>query len=339
MKAAHHTGGSDAPATFGTREGSATFDAQAGVVTQNKDKTTMAKEMLTRNPAELRPHPLFAKTHHPMMAKDSAEWASLVQSVKENGVYQAVIITEDGEIVDGRHRAAAAVEAGIAEVRVEVVEGWQAPLIIAETLVQRRHFNKSARAYLVAPFAEEATAAGKKARNANLRQNSPNVQKLDVREEGATNTLESFADRMGISREYLVKARDVHARLEKISQKVMVTHPVSGERMTVRERVEDILFNEQGGFQPVLAMLGYLAAGNKAEGQELKDKRAQYGRLAAQKFNALSANFRTWDTCDAVEKEVLYQAIPKEVVQWPLDVAQRLYTALSARRGEWMGKD
>lgn len=341
MKAAHHTGGRNAPATFGTRAGSATFDAQAGVVTQNKDKTTMAKEMLTRNPAELRPHPLFAKTHHPMMAKDSAAWAALVESVRENGVIETVKITSDNLIVDGRHRSAAAVEAGLEEIAVEVVDHAQAPIIIANTLMHRRHYNKSARAYLLAPFCDEVTAAAKRARalkvSANLRQNSRSTEPIGSSEEGSTSTMESFARQMGISVDLLRQGRDVFNRLEKVGTRPMV-HAETKEKMTVRERVEQMLFEDGLGFQPVLAMLGYLAAGNTPDGQKLKDKRAEYGRLAGEKFKLLTDNFANWERTDAVERQVVYEALPKYIPAWPLDVCQRLYTELSKRREEWAGK-
>lgn len=294
-----------------------------------------------RDPAKLKPHPLFEKTHHPMMPKDSPQWAALVESVRDHGVLEEVMVTSDGLVVDGRHRVAAAVEAELKEIRVTVVDGAAAPMIIASTLIHRRHYSKSARAYLVAPFAEEAVEASERLRrakvSANLLQNSRPAQKLGSSEEGSATPLQKFSQELGIGLEYLRHGRDVHARLEKVG-KIIVEHPDTKEKMTVRERVEDLLFNEATSFQPVLAMLGYLAAGNIPEGQKLKDQRAEYGRLAKEKLKSLTANFRTWDTCNAVEKEELYQAIPKEVPQWPLDVAQRLYTELSKRRDEWMGK-
>lgn len=160
-----------------------------------------------KNPNDLGLHPLL-KTQ-PWMCE--AEMESLRASVRENGVLQDLFITNDGDVVDGRHRWKAARLEHVKEVPCQIVPEEQVASIVLATILERRHYTKSARAYLSLPLLEKAVSEGIAKRAAigktNIRhQKTDSVGLLT----GATTKKGSdeLAERLGISVDMLQLARN-----------------------------------------------------------------------------------------------------------------------------------
>lgn len=158
---------------------------------------------VTKNPAELGVHPLL-KTQ-PWMSEDDMN--RLVESVREHGVLQDIFITEGDEVVDGRHRWKAACLAGKSEITCQVVPEDQISSIILATILDRRHYTKSARAYLSLPLLEKAVSEGIQRRAEQLRVGSKSPKSDSVTFRGKPGS-EELADRLGISVDMMKLARN-----------------------------------------------------------------------------------------------------------------------------------
>lgn len=121
---------------------------------------------------ELRPHPLLErvamlpavverqrklakttgkdrKAHADKAEELTSEWFAFVDDVAAHGVLEPLKVTADGLlVVDGRHRLAAARQAGLAEVPAILVQDKDAQAIILSAVCARRHFSKGALAYI-----------------------------------------------------------------------------------------------------------------------------------------------------------------------------------------------
>lgn len=86
-----------------------------------------------------------------------AEFAELVADIAEHGQRDAVVMTPDGQLLDGRNRWRACAAAGITPVsRVESGEPWA---YVISTNVHRRHLNESQRAMIGAKIAQRGQGA------------------------------------------------------------------------------------------------------------------------------------------------------------------------------------
>jgi hypothetical protein len=184
-------------------------------------------ETILRNPNDLGLHPLL-KTQ-PWMAPIELE--ALVADIREQGVLQALFITEDDEVVDGRHRWKAARIAG-KQVPCIVVPKDQVAAIILATILARRHYTKSARAYLALPLLEKAVAesVAKKASNLRKGAKSPENRLNRLSEKKGSDEL---AEKLGISLDMLQLARNTErlfSQSDNLIEKWLFDHPAEKTR-------------------------------------------------------------------------------------------------------------
>ena len=168
----------------------------------------------TRDPNELTIHPALKNV--PEWDKDDADFHALIESVREQGITHPLIIDESGRVLDLDSRALwrAAKRLQLAEVPVRVCADADAAGQIVAGLIQRRHFTKGARAYLVQPLLKEAFESSRRKRWENLKigekpNDLPKVPSGDFRE-GGPRTVEDFAERLGLERKLLFAAANVH---------------------------------------------------------------------------------------------------------------------------------
>ena len=121
--------------------------------------------MTTTLTSSLTIHPAAAMIHMP--AEDHADSLAMVRSVSELGILTALKVCK-GRIVDGRLRQRGALGAGLAAVPFEEVPEEDVASIIVHSLLARRHYTKSALAYLGYPIMENALAESRRRRVANL---------------------------------------------------------------------------------------------------------------------------------------------------------------------------
>lgn len=106
-------------------------------------------------PADVPVHP--AAELFPLMT--GTDFAELVKDVHSNGLLQPIVRTQGGQILDGRNRYRACVQAGVEPTYAEHAgEPWR---YVISTNLHRRHLTDSQRATIAAKIAERAV--GKRA--------------------------------------------------------------------------------------------------------------------------------------------------------------------------------
>ena len=83
---------------------------------------------------------------------------------RESGVLPPILVTPDGQIVDGRHRFWFAQKEELEEAPCVEVTEEEVPMVILQGLAGRNHVTKGQRAYLAAPRLEQAFEAAQQRR-------------------------------------------------------------------------------------------------------------------------------------------------------------------------------
>jgi len=150
-------------------------------------------------------HPLAEKM--PLPAKDDPARCAIIASICDIGVLEPIKICK-GRVVDGRIRLHGATAAGLVVVPVQEVEEKDVNSIILQTLLARRHYTKSALAYLSVPILEEALVEIRKRHLENLKINA----KLPGARLPLGDTAEEIAESLGVSRRLVFMAKEIHKR-------------------------------------------------------------------------------------------------------------------------------
>jgi 16S rRNA G966 N2-methylase RsmD len=91
---------------------------------------------------------------------DGDEFTALVQDIRENGLIEPVWLTPDGALLDGRNRAAACKETGVA-LRTRVYEGDDPIGFVVSLNVKRRHLSVGQQAMLALQVIDAYEAEGR----------------------------------------------------------------------------------------------------------------------------------------------------------------------------------
>jgi len=155
---------------------------------------------------------------------------ALCDDVKENGVREPLKVyipsepRSDGKVavvVDGRHRQRASKRMQLPAVPCIVVDEQQAAGIIIATLLHRRHYSKSALAYLAFPFLKTAYDEANARRLGNLKRGmSPANSAAKV-----FTTVGQLADQLGISERMFQYAAQVNEIFENDSEYKKIMEP------------------------------------------------------------------------------------------------------------------
>jgi N6-adenosine-specific RNA methylase IME4/ParB-like chromosome segregation protein Spo0J len=124
----------------------------------------------SRAPAELKPHP-EADLVPPMSERD---YAALRASIEQRGLQTPIEIDPSGTVLDGHQRLRAALELGLAEVPVRLVEPEDQVEYLVEAAIRRRQLSASQLAALAVELDDywESLAAGRSRQRANLAQST-----------------------------------------------------------------------------------------------------------------------------------------------------------------------
>ena len=94
---------------------------------------------MKRKTTELKPHPKLK--HFPMLPED--KFAALVVSIRKEGMLKAIVVTSEGEIIDGRNRWKAAKEIALEMVPVEVRDDVDPVTYAIESAATGRQLTKT----------------------------------------------------------------------------------------------------------------------------------------------------------------------------------------------------
>jgi hypothetical protein len=246
----------------------------------------------------------------PLPAENDPASRAIVASICDLGRILEPLKVCKGRVVDGRIRLRGAIAAGLEAVPVDEVPEEDVTSIILHSLTARRHFTKSALAYIGFPIMEAALAESRRRRLENLKsaQNgvsasaTSNVRSAYVQ----GNTADELAAQIGIGRELFFFAKSIH---KKFSQ----------SPKAIRDQWEPkILSGEMGLGQVQQALAGKLAA---MDGQTTPKGDAQ--KLLFDLFSKATVRFGRWSILDSTQRQVAVEkfrteflpALPEQLIE------------------------
>ncbi|MFO1458242.1 MAG: ParB N-terminal domain-containing protein [Verrucomicrobiota bacterium] len=263
--------------------------------------------------------PLEGLTIHPAIKSDprldnkDPRYVAMQNAWRESGVLPPILVTPDGQIVDGRHRFWFAQKEELEEAPCVEVTEEEVPMVILQGLAGRNHVTKGQRAYLAAPRLEQAFEAAQQ-RRIQVLQTAGKV-KLPV-----IPTVEELAERLGIGRDLLFQARKIHAAFadEKTGKAF---------RKEWEPRILDA--EEPVGLGAVLQGIG----GAKAtKGKDKKPARNSALNNFLANWKNLTRPAAHWTKWTEIEREQVDQGIRTAVAKLPPEVLAVITAAVRAAR-------
>jgi hypothetical protein len=205
----------------------------------------MGRPIEMRKVGDLAVHPKVALT--PELPEDASEWAAIMGMTEERGeILTPLFITPGDEVLDGRHRLKAARKCKLAAVPCLVIEDEDDQArIILDSICARRHYSKSARAYLSLPLIEEAVAEGARRRLNGLKKGGKSPSPDSIGSRGKNGSAE-LAAKLGISADYITLARNTAEAFKVADQfldKWLLAHPTEAKRWD-DHRAAGLSFNQ-----------------------------------------------------------------------------------------------
>lgn len=275
----------------------------------------MTTHVMTKDPAELRVHPLKKQLpKSPEWQKGGASFNALCDDVADRGVDQPLIIDAQNFILDGELRWLAAKQAQLAEVPVVVREG-NAAAVILTSITQRRHLTKGALAYGVFPVMAPAFDEAKQRHLAALKTGkNPSFSRSTLSVLRAA-TVEEMAERLGFSRVLFFQAQKLH--------------DVFTKRPDLRSQFEPKIMSGEEALGACLAGI----AGQDATKGKRKNESEQLELFSAG-FNTLRTRFTYWQRFSSEAKEQARTVIEETVSSMPMDLREEFERALrKAKKG------
>jgi len=164
----------------------------------------------------------------------------------------ALFITEDNKIVDGRHRYWCAQKLQWPEIPVQVIPDSEVMSTIFATLLNRRHYTKGQRAYIVAEHIGEAFEEAKRRQRAGVEADRFTLIR----------TPENYAQEIGVTTRYLNDAFSIYKLYEQLPGKRTFTDAEGKKHkdVTAREYFELKIMDAEKpmGLGAAIAGLGFL---------------------------------------------------------------------------------
>lgn len=206
-----------------------------------------APAIVLRNPKDLHEHPLLK--NQPKWADNDPRFLALCDSVREQGVIEAIKVTADDAIVDGRHRWRAAKKMQV-DVPTLVVAEEDAAGIILGSLLNRRHYTPGQRAFVLAGVIQEAFTEAQNRMLAGKKKNPAN----SVRR---VKTPDEWAAEIGVSPRYLQQARELHELFKDTEKRSLTDRDgLLGEEVTFREFFEPRIMADEEPYGLGAALTG-----------------------------------------------------------------------------------
>lgn len=164
--------------------------------------------MIKAKVEDLRLHPLFKD--QPALDMQGEEFLALVDSIEQRGLDYPIIVDQRNRILDGRHRWMAAVKLGLETLPAILRKEEDAVEVMTESLMQRRHFTKGARVYLVIPMLDGYMLSGEKRRFENLKKGDISQVLPKPAQQVSGRWSVDVAAKLGVSADIVEKAKQLH---------------------------------------------------------------------------------------------------------------------------------
>ena len=156
-----------------------------------------------RNPMELKPLPIVKGMVR--WAQDSKEFEAFKTDIRENGIKEPLLITVDGQVIDGWTRCLAARAWELETVSCVVVPPDEVKETVLRKLILRRNLNKGQQAYTIEPFLQDVKDEKRRRRLQNLAKGQQTPEEVL-----SLAKTESWVEICGFSAELLKQATWLH---------------------------------------------------------------------------------------------------------------------------------
>lgn len=304
---------------------------------------TLEIETTLRDPATLRPHP---KVRHLIgrWQATSPDAMALRRSIQERGILCPLLVTEDGQILDGVTRWEAARALQLDAVPCTVRPEDEAIDLVIETETHRRHSTKSQLAFRLVPFIEEAFKLRKAIHIAALKTGQTDHSEVtSLRSKKGLKTVSDYAAELGCSVKLLEQAKELHdlfakhpeprgwhpSLMEEIGQpadsvlsfaeyfSTRITDPINPMSLeaALKGLKQKLDMEEKARFWAERGKEYQHAGGRPVE----VDKQLSLFRKA---WHALSVRQDYWEGWDETTRQTALQAIPEAISGMPEDLLE-----------------
>lgn len=273
----------------------------------------MPEKIIFNDPADLKVHP--ALKHVPEWANDDPDFIALVDDVRARGIDQPLICFDD-MIVDGRHRWRSAKRLHLKEVPTVQCAEAEIHAIILGSMLHRRHFTKSALAYLAYPLMADAWEEAKK-RQASKQFGKPAT--------GSTisvlpKSVAELAEQCGFSRVLFFQARDIH--------------DIFTAKPKLRDEFEGQILSGDISLGPLKAGIAGQQATKKSENGGIGKPQSNQFLLFTVALDTVKKRFSYWNKFDEDERDRVRSNIRKTVSAMPKDLRDEWEKTLRAIKKE-----
>jgi len=218
---------------------------------------------------------------------------------------------EAGVVVDGETRRRAALDLGLAEVPVEIVDEIEAIQIILRELCLRRNLTKGQRAYVAYPLLSPAHEEAQARRLQNLQKGQCFSVRHSVPDGDGKGSVSALAESIGICQRMLRQAAEIH--------RLLTAHP------ELREKYEAAIFHPDrpAGLGAILAGIGFeLDRGRKTDlgHPHTGGQPTSVGRqleLFTSAISDLGKRWEYWEEFDDSVRAAHWAAVRSEVAEYP----------------------
>lgn len=259
------------------------------------------------HPKDLTPHPRLKQM--PQWDESDPRFLSLVEDIRERGIQDPIKVDSQNQIIDGRHRWRAAKRLQLQTVPVMVVANDQIASVIVGSLIQRRHFTKGQRAYLVAPYLDSLFEESKNRRLHNLK----HVGKSTLPPLGESP--DDLAEQLGFSLPLLKQARQLH--------KLFTETP------KLRAEFEPRILDEEDPIGLGAAIAG-IAGQQHTKGKSKHTRAEEQLTLFNESLTTLGHRFKYWNKLKDEDRDTAVTRIRETVAAMPPELRAEWKKAISA---------
>lgn len=259
------------------------------------------------DPDSLRLHPLLAQQPPP----DSEILTSVTDDIAERGIDHPLIVDEKNRVMDGRIRLRGALALELPEIEIVRRPSSEAATIIIQSLLQRRHFSKSALAYLTYPLFGSMLEESKARRVENLKRGGASPDSTQNVLSGRS--AELVARQAGVSRALFFQAREVH--------KLFARHPEAKEKLEPQILAGDLCLG-----YAINGVVGLVSTKGKARNEENQLELFQRGIVS------LRHRFTKWEQLAPKMRLLIANDFAEAIAEAPEEVQKAVRATLLVRK-------
>lgn len=287
-------------------------------------------------------------TSTPELPEASAEFQALLNDIRDRGVDNPLLVTESGEILDGKHRHKAAMRLGVESLPCVIRDAGDARTIVVQSLVQRRHYSKGALAFAVLPYFEQMRMEALRRRDRVHCKNlgipdsdcsdSPVVPLSGTTGDGLENSINSWgnkgrrtseviAEYIGVGTTVVKDAQALHDALMDLRSK----HDDTAKALEWTREIEEKLYSGHYGLGGAMTDLAGKRA-TKGKHRAPVDRGRGPAGLLCRAFEDGRKRWGYWSQIDTHERNAVLRKAEEWIREMPDDLRGELFRRMNEIR-------